>query len=59
MTIDRARATLDAARSGQPVPEALIVRALMRTGDITPLVYGEIRIAERIPMAQFVERLAA
>jgi hypothetical protein len=59
MPIDQARAILDAARAGQPVSEALITRALMRTGDITPLTFGEIRVAERIPMAAFAERLAA
>lgn len=59
MTIDRARETLDAVRNGHNVSEAIITRALMRTGDITPLTFGEIRVAERIPMWQFAERLAA
>lgn len=59
MTLAHARETLDAARRGEDVSEALIVRALMRTGDITGLTWGEVRIAERIPVALLVERMAA
>jgi hypothetical protein len=59
MSRNDAHQLLDQAAQGADVTEEQITRALMRTGDITPLTHSELRVASRRPVWAFVEGLEA